>query len=342
MISPRKRFGVIGLGSMGRRRLRCLAHWHERDVVVFDTSANRREAAARSYGSTPVDSFAAFWDAEPDAVFISTPPDRHTPLAVRCAERGIDFFTEASVIDDYNTLFRALERRPDLVAAPSACYRFNPVVSAAKTYLSHARNLGGSTFLYHDGQYLPDWHPYEDYRTFYVAQEKTAAAREMVIFDLVWLTWLFGDVATVSALSDKVSSLEIGGPDLYLCQCTFSSGARGSILVDVVSRSRFRDMRVIHEDFTLLWSLLPPFVKVWNARTKKWRDLSISMRGAPKGMTPYEWTYELETRAFLDAVHRRKPYPYSFADDRRMLALLKAMERSARTGRRISTSRGLG
>ena len=42
-------------------------------------------------------------------------------------------------------------------------------------------------FTYQVGQYLPDWHPWESYKDFYVSKRATGAYREIVPFELAWL-----------------------------------------------------------------------------------------------------------------------------------------------------------
>src|SRR5436190_1017169 len=69
-------------------------------------------------------------------------------------------------------------------------------------------------FTHHVGQYLPDWHPWEDYRTFYVSRRATGAAREIVLFELNWLSSLFGPVTAVTGMKAKLSSLEADIDDI--------------------------------------------------------------------------------------------------------------------------------
>jgi hypothetical protein len=47
-------------------------------------------------------------------------------------------------------------------------------------------------FNYQVGQYLPDWHPWENINNFYVSKKKTGACREIVPFELNWICGIFG------------------------------------------------------------------------------------------------------------------------------------------------------
>src|SRR4051794_30262139 len=66
---------VVGLGSMGRRRLRNLTHIGGSDLAGFEPDDERRQSVGAETG-LPV--FSSFEDAigwEPEALVISTPPD---------------------------------------------------------------------------------------------------------------------------------------------------------------------------------------------------------------------------------------------------------------------------
>ena len=44
------RFLVIGLGSMGKRRIRCLKYLGEKDIIGFDVRQERCDEATSRYG----------------------------------------------------------------------------------------------------------------------------------------------------------------------------------------------------------------------------------------------------------------------------------------------------
>ena len=57
-------------------------------------------------------------------------------------------------------------------------------------------------------QYLPDWHPYEDYRSFYMAEKNKEGGSildQSHIMDLIH--YLFGGFKSVYALNGNLSSL---------------------------------------------------------------------------------------------------------------------------------------
>ena len=65
-----------------------------------------------------------------------------------------------------------------------------------------------ANFSYHSGQYLPDWHPWERVADYYVSNPETGGAREIVPFELTWLTEVFGWPASVSG--ERASTMDVG------------------------------------------------------------------------------------------------------------------------------------
>ncbi len=115
------RFLIVGLGSMGRRRIRNLKALNAGEVIGFDVQPDRRAEAEKSYA---IKTYATFEEAvtqKIDAVIISTPPHLHMQYASEAARRNLNFFMEASVIlDPAMEKLIAECKGKKIVAAPSA------------------------------------------------------------------------------------------------------------------------------------------------------------------------------------------------------------------------------
>lgn len=314
---------------MGKRRIRNLQHLEAGELLGFDPRPDRREEAAARYG---VETCASFEDGmawDPDAVVVSTPPDLHAHYASRAARAGKHFFTELNVVDDgLDELIRAVEGT-SIVAAPSCTWRHHPSVKMLKQLVDD-RAVGPILyFTFHSGEYLPDWHPYEDYRTFYAAQRHQGGGRDMMAFHLNWLTWIFGPVVEVSCLKGKVSRLETDIDDLYQCLMRFGSGVTGTVVVDVVARVPTRLTRCYSDDGVIVWDHDLRRVQVWSARDRAWKEyLEPELRTEP-GYLFAEDPYTDEMRHFVNAVRGEGKYGYTLSEDREILRVVRAAELSA-------------
>jgi len=333
------RFLIVGLGSMGKRRIRNLQYLKAGDIIGFDVRQDRTKEVAGKY---KIRAFTDFDDAmaeNPDALIISTPPDLHTKYARIAATNNKHFFTEASVVDDGIDELIALCKNKQIVAAPSCTMRFNPSIQKIKELLDSGIIGKPLAFTYHSGQYLPDWHPWEDYRKFYVAKRETGAAREIVSFELVWLTWIFGGIDTVSCFNEKVSKLDVDIDDLYQIIMKFDNGVSGHMQIDVISRVPDRSCKIFGEKGVIFWSW-GEGVKVYVAEDGHWSKYPEKSGTSVEGYSEKikEEPYIEEMNSFIKAIKRERKYPYTLEEDRIVLKLLNAAEESSKNRVHVKTS----
>ncbi|MBN2517360.1 MAG: Gfo/Idh/MocA family oxidoreductase [Candidatus Altiarchaeota archaeon] len=329
------KFLIVGLGSMGKRRVRNLQALGEKEVIGFDLREDRRKEAGEKYGVKTFGDFEEALKQKPNVMIISTPPDLHIRYAKIAAEKGMHFFMEASVVDEGMDELIRMCKGKDIVAAPSATFRFYYPVKIIKKLIDEGTIGKPLSFTYQSGQYLPDWHPWEDYRKFYVSKKATGACREIVPFELSWITWVFGDVKEVSGLRGKLSKLENDIDDIYHLLLRFKSGMFGHLTVDVISRTPTRMMRIISEDGTIVWDWEKKNVMAYTAKNKEWKTYSWEQESVEKNYVTAEDMYIDEMRHLLNSIRGKEKYFYSLEDDRRNLGLLYASEESSDKGAHI-------
>jgi predicted dehydrogenase len=330
---------VVGLGSMGRRRLRNLTHLGGVELAGLEPGDERRAEVAAEFG---IPAFASLDQAlqsfRPQALVISTPPDRHTEYAVEAARHGLHFFTEASVVPGDTAELIGIAREAGVVGAPSCTMRFHPGVQRMRERIE-AGAIGKPLLVtHHVGQYLPDWHPWEDYRTYYVAKRETGAAREIVPFELNWMAYLFGPVTAVAGMKSKLSSLEVDIDDVYSALVGFESGVQANLVIEVISRPAIRRARIVGEAGTLIWDWNERRVEEWSAATGAWtiHDDPPPVEG-PGGSWVAENMYIEEMRGYLRAIAEgAEAYPFSLEEDHALLEALAQIERSSDDGRRVA------
>lgn len=322
---------VIGLGSMGKRRIRNLKRLGLSSLIGFDPRADRREEVVREYAIETTEDIESAYATRPDAVVISTPPDLHVRYARDAVRRGLPFFMEASVVDDDMATLADEVEQARVVGAPSCTMRFNPSVKTLKRLVDEGRIGRVLAYTHHSGQYLPDWHPWEDYRRFYAGQRRTGACREIVPFELVWLTWLIGPVTRVGALRAKTSDLDVDIDDVY--QLILAHGERllGHLLVDVVARDPVRRCTVLGTEGNLVWDWSQKRVLLYEASTRQWTTFAEEQGTIQPGYVHAEEPYVDEMRAYLAALRSEAAWPYPLREDIAVLRLLADAERSSDT-----------
>ena len=317
------KFLVIGLGSMGKRRIRCLKALGNTDIIGFDLREDRRK-------EVDIKTYADFEEAlkeSPDAFIISVPPDKHhIYMKLACMEK-IPYFVEASVND---TEFEdVIKMSKGIVAVPSATLMFHPAIQKIKDLLER-KELGKiSNVILHSGQYLPDWHTYEKVSDYYVSNPLTGAAREIVPFELTWFTKLFGFPEYVVGMNRR--TIQIDGAridDTYNFLMDYGD-TLASITVDVVSRFATRRLTINGAEKQLIWNWADNYLSIYDPARNMWEKITYETGTAAEGYNKNigENMYIDETKAFIDAI-KGKPFPNTLEQDWKVLNLLYAIEKS--------------
>lgn len=322
---------VIGLGSMGKRRVRNLRALGMKDIAGFDTRADRRQEAKDKYGILVYDDLdAAIQFFGPQAFVISTPPDLHMHYAYYAFERGICCFIEASVVDAEK--IKKLSEKilgTKIIMAPSCSMRYFPGPKKVKE-LIRSNAIGKVLNVnYQTGQYLPDWHPWEEIEDFYVSKRETGGAREIVPFELTWLNDIFGEAKAVACIKAKLTDMAADIDDIYHCLLRYNNGVIANMTVEVISRPKAtRDMRVLGSTGEIILSSDSNSVRYINTSMDEWKEFKFDTGTVENQYINPEEPYIAEMKDFDAAVVAKKQslFPNSLEDDYSVLQTLNALE----------------
>ena len=318
----------IGLGSMGKRRIRNMQALGHTDVIGFDMREDRRTEAEDAYGIITVGELTPELITDREVWIISTPPAHHLPYINLAIEHGKPAFVEASVISEGLTEAAAAAKAKNVLVAPSCTTRFYQAIQTMKRLVESGDYGKVTNFSYMMGQYLPDWHPWEDIRDFYVSKRETSAAREMVPFEMTWVVDVVGWPTEVFAFRGQTMDMGIDIDDTYVMAMRFDSGAMGSVVVDVVSRYALREFVLNLEQAQIRWSWEGKTVRLYDARTGSWTEFHDPTGNAATGYNKsiVEEVYIAEMRAYLDAVAGVAPFPNTLEQDVRILKFMETAE----------------
>lgn len=318
---------VIGLGSMGRRRINLLKQIDSSiQITGIDSNIERREQANKQFNiNTHTDLKACCLQEKYDAAFVCTSPIAHAEIINQCLDLGLDVFTEINVIaDGYDELIqKAKQKGLTLFLSSTMLYR------KELQYISEKVKGNAVNYMYHVGQYLPDWHPWETIKDFFVSNKRTNGCRELFAIELPWIVNAFGKIVNVHVQKRKLSNLEIDYNDSYIVSLTHESGHQGIIMLDVVSRKAIRRMEVIGEEVHIIWEGTPESLKSFNLETKEMEQIltySSVEQNQKYSKNIIENAYADEIKHFLNARQGKEALIYTFEEDQKILALIDEIE----------------
>lgn len=321
------KFLIIGLGSMGKRRIRNLQALKAEDIIGFDFKEERRKEAEAKYKIKTIDDLQKLDFEKIDAIIVSTPPDIHNQYIKFAIEKGKPAFVEASVVlGDLEELEKKAKEK-NVFIAPSCTMKFNPAIKKIKEIVKTGNYGKVTNFNYYMGQYLPDWHPWEGVKNFYVGKKETGGGREMVPFELTWVADIFGFPKNIKGFFGKTMDMGVDIDDTYVFAMDFGDKC-GSMLVDVVSRFATRSLTLNLERAQILWKWDEDAIKIYNADTKQWASEPYLKGQAQEGYNKNiaEKPYIDEISSFIDRVSGKGEFPNSLAEDIKILKLLSKIE----------------
>ena len=303
---------VVGGGSIGTRHLRNLKNLGINRLALVEPETQQRETLCQEMtldGFSRLDQ-ALNWD--PDFAIIASPTHLHAEQALEIARRGCHLFIEkplSHTSGKLKDLVEEIECR-NLISLVGCNMRFHPGPARVKTLLEQGaigRVLFARVF---GGSYLPDWHPWEDYRHSYSANASMGGGCVLDgIHEIDLARWYVGEVKTVTAMVGQVSDLELDVEDVASIILQHVGGQHSEVHLDYVQRVRVRGCLVVGTDGSIAWDWSDHRVRYFRADQARWFEEPL----------PTEWStnqmYVDEMAHFLQCVlsHRNTCNPVTEA-----------------------------
>lgn len=220
---------IVGLGSIGRRHASILQQHPEIECAAF-----RSKKGTLKDGKNDLMEFSTIEEAlnfRPDGVIISNPTSLHVQSALPFLMKGIKVLIEkpisfslsdAQILLPYKHLIRV-----------AYCMRFLSVYSQIEKIFEDEPPFKIS---FKRSFFLPNWHPYADYRQEYVAsKELGGGAVRTLSHELDLIVKWFGKPNSIQGITDKISFLEIDSDDFAFYVIKTQQGCRVAFEIDLFS-----------------------------------------------------------------------------------------------------------
>jgi len=321
------KYMIAGLGSIGRRHFRNLLELGERDILLYRTQRS----------SLPDDELAGFpveIDLEtalgrhPEAVIVSNPTALHLDVAIPAAEAGCNILLEKPVshtMEGVDRLELALRRGGGRLLM-GFHFRFHPTLRKAAN-LIQAGSLGKLLSVHsHWGDYLPDWHPWEDFRQGYSARPDLGGGVVLTLshpFD--YLRFLIGEVEDLWAFtSSQGFGLQV--EDTAEIGLRFFNGVIGGLHLDYNQRPPGHYLEIIGTQGSLRWDNSDGSLDFYCSDSQTWERFS------PPADFERNHMFLDEMRHFLRLIQGGSESYCTLQDGRQALRLSLAALQSARQG----------
>lgn len=324
---------IAGLGSVGRRHMRNLIALGETDIVLLRTrKATLPDDELVDY-PVETDINEAIKKHKPNAVLVTNPTSLHLDVAIPAAQAGCAILLEKPISHSMQRVdeLRSAVQKNDSKVLVAFQFRFHPSLIKVKELISSGEIGRIISANVHFGEYLPAWHPWEDYRISYAARaDMGGGVVATQCHSLDYLPWLLGEkVESVFGYTAKLSDLEIDVEDTAKIALRFASGALGSLHLDFNQQPPEHHFTIVGTHGTIKWNLADGAVKMYQPEKKDWVQYPLSASWERNVM------FMEQTKHFVDVVNGKVNPSCTLEDGIQVMKIISAVHESQKMGQAI-------
>lgn len=247
---------IAGLGSIGRRHLRNLIGLGEKELFLL--RSQHATLPADELAGYPVETNVeeALEKYKPNAVIVANPTALHLDIAIPAVKAGCHILLEKPVADSLgriNELQTGAQQSGSKILVGFQ-FRYHPTLNKARELLRQGALGRVLTVHAHWGEYLPQWHPWEDYRQSYAARADLGGGVMVTLtHPLDYLRFLIGEVKSLWSFSGHSSPLEMDVEDVAEIGLRFTTGAVGGVHLNYFQRPPVHRLEIVGTNGTLRW-----------------------------------------------------------------------------------------
>jgi predicted dehydrogenase len=242
---------VIGAGSIGERHIGVLQTLGYSNLHVF----RQRLLPFRTIDASTVHSFTDFDQValiKPHAAIVCTPTAQHLTQATACAKQGIHVLVEKPLSHTTEGIAQLQQAAESTSALVQVAYmlRYHPLMQRLKEFVVSQRFGKLLSFSTYWGEYLPHWHPWEDYRHSYAAQKQLGGGAALTLsHDLDIANWLTDQLPQQWHRSfNHRSALEVNVEAGATFLLEYPSGITGVVQLNFYQKIPKRTYELVFED----------------------------------------------------------------------------------------------
>ena len=319
---------VVGSGSIGKRHINNLLD-NNVETAVFSSGASN-EVSIDSRITLHTKDWSDALNFCPDVVIIANPTSLHVSTIEKLVDENVFIFVEKPLGNDLEEVRALLTDDADLLVRVAVGYnfRFHSAIQFLKKSLED-NLIGQITYVKCQvGQYLPDWHPEEDYKNSYVARaDLGGGVLRTLSHEIDYVDFLLDkSIKDISCVTSNVSDLEIDVEDTANVLIRYENTI-AEIHMDMVRKIPVRELDIYGEEGYLKWNDMDNSILL---RTKSDEQIVWSSKRNER-----DASFKEELKVLLNSVKLGKTNA-QFGDPVRTMNIISKCLMSAQQNRVIS------
>jgi len=243
------KFLICGMGSIGLRHFRNLKTLGYEDIIIYRSGLSVMPKVDEEVKNYKVyNSLDDALLAKPDVCMVTNPTSMHIDIALKAANSGCHLYIEKPLSHNLENIvnLQKIVKAKKLVTFITYQFRFHPHIVKLKKIIEK-KSYGNPLYVTTEwSEYLPDWHPWEDYKRGYSARKDLGGGVLLTqIHPINYLNFIFGDIEKVQINKVMTKSLDIEVDDVADMLINFKSGVSGHVHIDFLQKPRVHTMKIL-------------------------------------------------------------------------------------------------
>jgi len=258
----------FGLGSIGQRHLQNISKLFSNleiysfkknynNFLIKDGKKNIKVDILKKYKIKKISSLSELNSINFDFGFICNPSSLHVKFALILAKLGVNLFIEKPLSNSLKDVIKLknIIKKKKIKCMLGFNLRYNQCYNFIKKKLNNKTFFGKiyKVDLF-NGEYLPDYHPYENYRNSYASKKKLGGGVLLTqIHELDLILSLFGKPKKIYSYCNKISNLEIDVEDNIDALMIMKDKIILNLHLDYITKPPIRYLNIYGYKKNLLW-----------------------------------------------------------------------------------------
>lgn len=241
---------IIGSGSIGQRHIRNLKKIGLNKIFCLRSKKGHFKDLPKELSVSEINSWEKVKDLNLDIAIIANPSNLHVESTIKVSDYVKGVFIEKPLSDSSVSCSNLIDllNKKKVVSFVGHNLMFHPIIEEIKKFNDH-NDLGNIVNIQcQAGQWLPDWHPYEDYRSAYYARKDMGGGVALTLIHEIHLALELAGlpISVYGEISEK-NSLKL---DVDVCSdlmIKHKDGAVSQIHLDYLQRPSHRSGLITFE-----------------------------------------------------------------------------------------------
>ena len=291
---------VVGYGSIGKRHVKNLLNNSKAEIIIC---TKRKNLEFSGKNVKIVNSLDKALKENPTIGFITNETSYHIQTAIKLAKAGLDLFIEKPLSNSTKGVktLQKIVKEKKLIVQMGFQLRFHKGILKIHELLKQNKVGKVISAQVENASYLPDWHPYEDYRKGYAAKNSLGGGIVLTqIHEIDYLYWFFGKPKSIYSITGKFSDLEISTNDYSSSIMKFRRNITTEMHLDFFLGHQYKRCKIKGTKGIIFWDSVCDEVKYFDGKKKSWK-IFLKLKNYERNDM-----YIDEIKYFLKCVKNRK------------------------------------